>query len=81
MPLPVMTATPQSSNVDSWGYDQTAAVLYVKFKSGSVYAYEGVPMTVANEMSTAPSVGIYLRTVIQRAYRGRELSEREASAA
>lgn len=46
-----------SSNIAAVGYDAESMVLYVKFKNGSVHAYEQVPAFEYLGLRAAPSVG------------------------
>ncbi|AWM38679.1 hypothetical protein GobsT_31320 [Gemmata obscuriglobus] len=54
-----------SSNVSAVGYDTAFKRLWVKFKSGDVYAYESVPSHVYLDMLRAASVGSYLWRVVR----------------
>lgn len=50
-----------SSNVDSIGYDDSSATLYVRFKTnGSRYFYSGVAREVYIQFLNAPSKGKFL---------------------
>lgn len=55
----------QSSNVAALGYDATAGVLRVRFKSGATYDYEEVPADVAEALNAAESKGRFVATVIK----------------
>lgn len=60
----------RSSNVEAVAYYELPTPpyrrLYVKFKSGAVYAYDGVPRGLYDGMLAAPSKGEYLYAVIRR---------------
>ena len=56
-----------SSNIYSVGYDDD--ILYVRFHSGGLYAYFGVPEYVYSNMLHAPSKGKYLHAHVKGHYR------------
>lgn len=56
-----------SSNISSIGYEGTT--LYVRFNSGGLYAYYGVPASEYNALMSASSHGSYLAANIKRSYR------------
>ena len=58
----------QSSNLEAVGYDADNLVLEVEFKSGSVYQYEGVPISVYDALMVAPSAGRYFYDAIRDKY-------------
>lgn len=61
-----VTYTPvSSSNVSAVGYDPAFRRLWVRFKSGDVYAYDGVPSHVYLDFLRAPSAGQYLWRVVR----------------
>lgn len=80
----------ESSNLSGVGYDQDSATLYVEFrgttlKNGTVkpptlYAYDGVPPTVHQELMTADSKGSYLNAVVKPIFPCRKLEQLEAAA-
>ena len=57
-----------SSNVDAIAYDEIAHALYVRFKSGGTYRYDGVPAGEWLALQGATSVGRYLNQFIKGAY-------------
>ena len=61
-----------SSNIYSVGYEDT--VLYVRFNSGGLYAYFGVPEYVYSNMLHAPSKGGYLAAHVKGHYRYQRIS-------
>lgn len=60
-PVPVV-----STNVQSVAWDDTLRVLFVRFRSGSLYAY-AVPAEVATGMFTAGSKGAFVFDVLRGA--------------
>ena len=58
----------QSSNIESLGYDAERKVLEVKFRSGSLYQYEGVEQKVYDALLNAPSPTQYLNSSIKGSY-------------
>lgn len=61
-----------SSNVLSVGYDPSTETLEVEYIEHRVYQYENVPLTVYNQLITAPSIGRYLNLYIKGKYQFRE---------
>lgn len=57
-----------SSNLAAVGYDAASETLRVKFKSGLVYTYSGVPYTVFYALSKASSLGSYFYYNIRTSY-------------
>lgn len=55
-----------SSNLSSVGYEN--GTLYVRFNSGGLYAYSGVPEQVHRELMAAESHGKYLARYIKGVY-------------
>jgi len=49
----------KSSNLHSYAYSSLSKVLEVKFKSGAVYQYTGVPKHIWNALKAASSHGSY----------------------
>lgn len=54
---PQTTLTPQSSNVKGWRYDPATQSMFVTFKGGATYRYDGVPPAVAQSFRRSKSVG------------------------
>jgi lysyl-tRNA synthetase class 2 len=54
-----------SSVIQSFVYDKAECRLVVRFVSGKVYIYEGVPEDIAAGFNTAASKGIYFNDVIR----------------
>lgn len=57
-----------SSNVREIGYDEDTQILAVKFNSGALYHYFGVPGEVARSVMNAPSIGTALTAEIKGVY-------------
>lgn len=55
-----------SSNVQAVAYAADFARLFIRFKSGQRYAYEGVPLGVFQGLLAAPSKGEYVFAIIRR---------------
>lgn len=55
-----------SSNVDALGY--SLGNLLVRFKTGGVYSYAGVPFRIFDELRNADSVGQYLNKQVKGVY-------------
>jgi KTSC domain len=54
-----------SSVIAGIGYDEATGVLEVKFRSGSIYDYFGVPAATIRELLTADSLGKYFNEQIR----------------
>ena len=65
MPVPRMYPV-ESSAVAMIGYDAEAEEAYVKYLDGDLYAYEGVPAEVFEELANAESKGTFVNAVIKR---------------
>lgn len=61
-PLPLQEV--KSSNVQAVGYDAETQRFGVRFKNGATYHYEGVDAKTAEAVSTAPSVGSAVHSVL-----------------
>ena len=57
-----------SSNIQGINYDKVAQVLTVEFKSGSRYAYRGVPEEVYDDFLEAGSKGSFFANSIKDSY-------------
>lgn len=55
-----------SSDLASVGYEYDT--LYIRFNSGGLYAYYGVPVEVYNELLSASSKGKYFHARIKNLY-------------
>ncbi len=64
MPVPRMHPV-ESSAVARIGYDAEAEEAYVEYLDGGLYAYEGVPADVFEELANAESKGTFVNTVIK----------------
>ena len=49
-----------SSNVDSYGFDQSTGTMRVKFNNGSEYDYNGVTQETFDEFSKSESKGRFI---------------------
>ena len=59
----------RSSVISAIDYDSDLSILYVKFKSGSLYKYHRVPESVFNGLLNARSKGTYFNFRIKGRYR------------
>lgn len=55
----------QSSNIEQIGYNEGSEVLYVKYKSGKVYAYDKVPKNIYEGLEKAESKGSYMNSQVK----------------
>ncbi|MDC1141530.1 KTSC domain-containing protein [Planctomycetota bacterium] len=53
-----------SSNIASVAYENS--ILLIKFNSGDVYAYQGVPKSVYDGLLTAESIGSYFHSQVRK---------------
>ena len=58
----------ESSNLKAVGYNEDTKTLYITFKQGATYMYEGVPMTKAMGLMNASSHGTYFAANIRDDY-------------
>ncbi len=65
---PPMKLTPESSNVEAIGYDETLEEVWVRFDGGRTYAYENVPPTVWSDFESAASKGTFVNQVLKPSY-------------
>jgi len=56
----------QSSNLSSVGYEN--GILYIEFNNGSMYSYDNVPVSVYQELMSAPSHGKYFHAHIKNCF-------------
>ena len=61
-----------SSNLDAIGYKKGR--LYIRFQSGQVYQYSGVPFTVFNALKDAESAGQYFHKNVRTTFPYEKLS-------
>lgn len=54
-----------SSNVEQYRYNEDTKTLQVEFKPDGTYEYNDVPVTLFEDMKTAPSKGKFLHTKIK----------------
>jgi hypothetical protein len=62
----------ESSAVGRIGYDAEAEEAFVEYLDGGLYAYEGVPAEVFEELANAESKGTFVNAVIKE-YPAREV--------
>jgi hypothetical protein len=55
-----------SSHVQAIGYDEMNQILYIQFKDGTYYRYQGVPIAEFYGLQNATSVGEYLNQNIKK---------------
>lgn len=55
----------KSSNINSIGYDKNDNVLEVEFKTGSIYHYKNVPMSLVEEFINSESIGRFFNKQIR----------------
>ena len=60
--------TVQSGNVDAIKYDADKSKLYIRYKSGDVYSYDGVPQKIVDAAHEADSTGSYVARNIKGRY-------------
>lgn len=72
--------TPESSQIDSWGYDAASRRLAVKFKltQDKVYEYRDVPPEVAAAMEASDSKGSFVYRTIKPSYDFDRMPEEQA---
>lgn len=64
------------SSVVAWfGYDASVKVLTVRYISGAIYEYLGVPGEIYGEMRSSKSKGIYLNKNIKPYYDYRKVED------
>jgi len=70
--LPTMKPV-KSSNVEAVGHE--GGDLFIRFKGGAVYHYEGVSKAVYENALKAPSIGSFVATQIRGKYTHRRLED------
>jgi hypothetical protein len=65
MSIPKMHSV-ESRAVVRIGYDAETEEAYVEYLGGGLYAYEGVPADVFEELATADSKGTFVNAVIKQ---------------
>jgi len=60
-----------SSDISSVGYD--SGTMHIRFRSGGIYAYSGVPQSVYSGLMSAPSKGRYFHARIRGRYGERRI--------
>lgn len=64
--LPRMVETPQSDQIESVGHDGSS--LFVNFRSGGIYRYDGVPDYMYKDIVVDSSPGSYLASNVKKRY-------------
>lgn len=59
----------RSDNIEQIGYDSCCSSLGVKFKGGSLYEYENVPLSVFESFSKSSSKGKFFHKAIKGRFR------------
>ena len=57
-----------SSNIESVGYDQEIQELQIRFLTGALYSYSGVPEEIYDELMAASSKGSFYNREIRSVY-------------
>lgn len=60
-----------SSDLNAVGYEN--GILYIRFNSGGLYCYSGVPLNVFNSLLSAGSKGRYFHAFIKGRYPHRRI--------
>ena len=68
-----------SSNIDGFLYLAERSLLLITFKSGATYAYEHLPLAVANGFGKASSKGRYFQSEIKDRFSTSKLDEEEVN--
>lgn len=63
----------KSSNIEAAGHEGTD--LFIRFKGGAVYHYEGVSKAVYDNMLKSPSIGSFVATQVRGKYTHRKLDD------
>ena len=71
--IPTTWASVDSSNVEAIKFDPQGGNLYVRFKSGVEYVYEGVDRDLVEALYHSSSVGRFLRENIIGTYTHRRV--------
>lgn len=58
----------QSSNIEKIGYNEEFENLYIKYKSGRVYAFEKVPKELYEGLDKAESKGSFMNSNIKNKF-------------
>ena len=57
----------ESSNIEGVSYSEGTETVYVKFKNGTVYEYEGVPISIYLDLMESDSKGKFFNSNIKNA--------------
>ncbi len=72
-----LTPIEGSSTIEAQGYDPASQTLAIRFKSGGVYHYAGIPPDLAEEFQSADSPGSFHARNIRGAYEHVKLEPEE----
>ena len=68
-----------SSFIVSIGYDITRKMMFVEFKSGSIFAYKRIPKAIHNGLIAASSKGNFFNNNVRNVYKGVRLPPSDKS--
>lgn len=74
-----VTERPKSSQVADYAYDAEQKILSVQFIGGGLYHYNGVPLSVVEEMGRAASLGSFLHENVKGKFPFEKQSEVKAA--
>ncbi len=57
-----------SSTIDSIGYEPSSQMLFIRFKTGSIYGYEQVPVEDYDNLLNSASKGVFFSQNIRGRY-------------
>lgn len=63
-----MIKTPESTSIESFGYEENGRRLFIRFRGGWVYSFNGVPQTLLSDLHAAPSKGDFFANFIKNVY-------------
>lgn len=66
--------TPESSNIQAFGYSEEHKLLRVQFKSEKFYDYYEVPPEEFQDLKEAQSKGAHLKRVLEKKYEFKEVT-------
>jgi hypothetical protein len=74
MPQPAVLIPVESSNLAAVGYDEMSHRLTVSFKSGTVYQYYAVPLSIYRALMASVSLGSFFARHIKTVYPYRRIT-------
>jgi hypothetical protein len=57
-----------STSISSIGYDPRQKILYIRFRNGYTYEYQGVPASLYAELMNSYSIGAFLNQHVRRKF-------------